>query len=98
MQAQPQTLFLSTGDVIAIVRRRGLPVYLTDMAARIETDFRRWSQFAKTPRIANHSRDGAIELMPVSDADTYTFKYVNGHPKNTKLGLPTVMAFGVLAD
>ena len=36
--------------------------------------------------------------MPISDGATYTFKYVNGHPGNTQLGLPTVMAFGVLAD
>jgi ornithine cyclodeaminase len=39
-----------------------------------------------------------IELMPIADAAQYAFKYVNGHPKNTKDGLPTVMAFGVLAD
>jgi ornithine cyclodeaminase len=39
-----------------------------------------------------------IELMPISDAKTYAFKYVNGHPKNTLVGLPTVMAFGVLAN
>ena len=36
--------------------------------------------------------------MPIADARTYSFKYVNGHPKNTREGLPTVMAFGVLAD
>jgi ornithine cyclodeaminase len=36
--------------------------------------------------------------MPVADAETYAFKYVNGHPLNTAAGLPTVMAFGVLAD
>jgi ornithine cyclodeaminase len=36
--------------------------------------------------------------MPISDAALYSFKYVNGHPKNTQIGLSTVMAFGVLAD
>ena len=36
--------------------------------------------------------------MPISDARLYSFKYVNGHPKNTHAGLPTVMAFGLLAD
>ena len=36
--------------------------------------------------------------MPVSDAQRYAFKYVNGHPTNTRDGLYTVMAFGVLAD
>ena len=41
MHAMPQTLFLSTGDIIAIVRRRGLPVCLAAMAARIEHDFSR---------------------------------------------------------
>ncbi|HET7524593.1 MAG TPA: ornithine cyclodeaminase, partial [Burkholderiaceae bacterium] len=41
---------------------------------------------------------GVIELMPISDGTQYSFKYVNGHPGNTLLGLPTVMAFGVLAD
>jgi len=48
--------------------------------------------------VANHSAGGVIELMPISDAKTYAFKYVNGHPKNTLVGLPCVMAFGVLAD
>jgi len=39
-----------------------------------------------------------IELMPTSDGRLYSFKYVNGHPKNTAAGLLTVTAFGVLAD
>jgi ornithine cyclodeaminase len=36
--------------------------------------------------------------MPIADGDEYAFKYVNGHPANTRRGLPTVMAFGLLAD
>jgi ornithine cyclodeaminase len=36
--------------------------------------------------------------MPISDGSLYSFKYVNGHPKNTSQGLLTVTAFGVLAD
>ena len=48
--------------------------------------------------MASHSADGVIELMPVADATQLRFKYVNGHPGNTRAGLPTVMAFGVLAD
>ncbi|MEY5097542.1 MAG: L-lysine cyclodeaminase [Pseudomonadota bacterium] len=35
--------------------------------------------------------------MPPSWNSLYSFKYVNGHPSNTKLGLSTVMAFGVLS-
>lgn len=36
--------------------------------------------------------------MPTSDGALYGFKYVNGHPKNTKEGRQTVIAFGVLSD
>jgi ornithine cyclodeaminase len=36
--------------------------------------------------------------MPTSDGEVYGFKYVNGHPKNTKEGLQTVTAFGLLAN
>ena len=36
--------------------------------------------------------------MPTSDGTLYGFKYVNGHPKNTRDGLQTVTAFGVLCD
>ena len=48
--------------------------------------------------MAAHSAQGVIELMPVADGERYSFKYVNGHPYNHRLGLPTVMAFGVLAE
>ena len=36
--------------------------------------------------------------MPTSDGEVYGFKYVNGHPSNTKAGLQTVTAFGLLAN
>ena len=64
----------------------------------IESDFKRWELFDKTPRVASHSTEGVIELMPTSDGEVYGFKYVNGHPKNTKDGLQTVTAFGLLAN
>src|SRR5690606_21277376 len=68
------------------------------MVDYLEADFRRWQDFDKSARTAAHSEVGVIELMPVADATEYSFKYVNGHPGNTRHGLPTVMAFGVLAD
>ena len=92
------TLYLGAPDVARIVARKGLPECIASVAERIEADFRRWSEFDKTARVASHSVDGVIELMPVADAERYGFKYVNGHPKNTQLGASTVMAFGVLAD
>ena len=92
------TLLLTTQDIAQIVARIGLPQVLARMVAYIEDDFRRWPEFEKSPRHAVHSEVGVIELMPIADAREYSFKYVNGHPKNTREGLPTVMAFGVLAD
>lgn len=92
------TLFLSPQDVAGIVRQQGLGPTLKGMAECIRQDFLRWQDFDKSARLASHSPVGVIELMPIADAHTYTFKYVNGHPKNTTLGLSTVMAFGVLAD
>ena len=92
------TLYLSAPDVIALVQRKGVAQCLQGIADCIAQDFRRWPAFDKSARVASHSRDGVIELMPIADGATYAFKYVNGHPRNTRHGLPTVMAFGVLAD
>lgn len=91
-------LYLSAPDAVALVRRKGLKACIAGIAEHIREDFLRWHDFDKSARVANHSREGVIELMPISDDSAYSFKYVNGHPKNTALGLSTVMAFGVLAD
>ena len=92
------TQFLSTEHVSRIVATRGLAQVLRGMTRYIEDDFRRWQYFEKSARSASHSPLGVIELMPTADAHLYSFKYVNGHPANTRIGLPTVMAFGVLAE
>ena len=92
------TTLLTTHDIARLVALIGLPKVLERMVGYIEDDFRRWPDFDKSPRHAVHSDVGVIELMPIADAREYSFKYVNGHPKNTKEGLPTVMAFGVLAE
>ena len=92
------TTLLTTRDIGAIVAAKGLGACLDLLVSYLEEDFGRWGEFDKSARVANHSKDGVIELMPISDASLYSFKYVNGHPKNTRAGLPTVMAFGLLAD
>ncbi|MCX7277354.1 MAG: ornithine cyclodeaminase [Burkholderiales bacterium] len=93
------TQFLSAQDVASIVQRKGLSACLRGMADTIQADFLRWQAFDKCARVASHSAEGVIELMPIADDHSYAFKYVNGHPKNNALhGLPTVMAFGVLAS
>jgi ornithine cyclodeaminase len=90
--------FVSVDHMMKLVLRVGVEAFLNELAAYIEEDFRRWDRFDKTPRIASHSRDGVIELMPTSDGTLYGFKYVNGHPKNMREGRQTVTAFGVLSD
>ena len=94
----PSTLYLSAPEMIRLVRRKGVSACIAGVAQRIERDYRRWNEFDKSARVANHSPAGVIELMPIADAAQFAFKYVNGHPTNHRHGLPTVMAFGVLAD
>jgi ornithine cyclodeaminase len=90
--------FVSVDDMMKLVLARGVERVLTELAAYIEEDFRRWEGFDKTPRVAAHSPGGVIELMPTADSRSYAFKYVNGHPRNCDTGHQTVAAFGVLAD
>ncbi|MGO9803761.1 MAG: ornithine cyclodeaminase [Steroidobacteraceae bacterium] len=90
--------FIGIERVRELVARRGTARFIEELAAEIESDFRRWDSFEKSPRHATHSGVGVIELMPACDGRLYAFKYVNGHPQNTAVGLLTVTAFGVLAD
>src|SRR5580704_916990 len=90
--------FIGIERIQELVARRGAARFIEELAAEIEADFLRWSVFDKSPRHATHSAAGVIELMPASDGRLYAFKYVNGHPRNTTVGLLTVTAFGVLAD
>ncbi|WP_147104476.1 ornithine cyclodeaminase [Tateyamaria sp. syn59] len=90
--------FVSVDHMMQLIHHIGVADMLRGLADYIEADFKRWELFDKTPRVASHSAEGVIELMPTSDGETYGFKYVNGHPKNTADGLQTVTAFGLLAD
>lgn len=90
--------FVSVDHMMQLIHHVGLSDMLRGLADYIEADFKRWEIFDKTPRVASHSAEGVIELMPTSDGETYGFKYVNGHPKNMSEGLQTVTAFGLLAD
>lgn len=90
--------FVSVDHMMKLVLKIGIDTFLRELADVVEEDFLRWESFDKTPRIASHSTDGVIELMPTSDGMLYGFKYVNGHPKNTREGRQTVTAFGVLSD
>lgn len=92
------TQLLDVASMARWIRRDGAEAILVHMTDYLEADYRRWERFDKTPRIASHTPLGVIELMPTSDGETYSFKYVNGHPSNPSRGFQTVTAFGVLAD
>lgn len=91
------TQFLDVANMVRWIRRDGTEPILKKMASYLEDDFRRWESFDKIPRVASHTPFGVIELMPTSDEQTYSFKYVNGHPQNPSRGFQTVTAFGMLA-
>lgn len=92
------TRYIDVTDLAELVRIKGLLPCLAEMADYIREDYLRWADFEKCARLANHSPEGVIELMPISDDALYAFKYVNGHPRNTLEGMLTVMAFGALSD
>ncbi|MEY8099071.1 ornithine cyclodeaminase [Falsihalocynthiibacter sp. S25ZX9] len=89
--------FVSVQNMMALVHSIGIEDFMKGIVAYLEEDFKNWENFDKTPRVASHSAEGVIELMPTSNGEIYGFKYVNGHPKNTHEGLQTVTAFGLLA-
>ncbi len=90
--------YLGLQGVQQLVRTLGVGGFIARLADEIESDYRRWDAFEKSARVASHSADGVIELMPTSDGRLYSLKVVNGHPVNPQRGLLTVMALGLLAD
>ena len=90
--------FIGVRELVELLRTIGVEEFLATLIRYTRDDFLRWPQFEKSPRVASHSANGVIELMPTSDGELYSFKYVNGHPVNTQFSKLTVTAFGVLAD
>ena len=90
--------FLDVASTARWLATRGAETVIAELTDAVERDFRRWEELERRPRVASHSPEGVIELMPASDGRTYGFKYVNGHPLNPARGFQTVTAFGVLAD
>ncbi len=96
--SQPTTRYIDLADMRRLTETVGVVPAIRGIVENLRQDFGRWHEFEKSPRTANHSDVGVIELMPVSDDKLFSFKYVNGHPQNIKQGLMTVMAFGALAE
>ncbi len=89
---------ITVDDVKNIIRKVTLKTFFTQLIDQLESDFHRWNDFDRMPRVASHFPHGVIELMPISDKDYYAYKYVNGHPYNPKDQKQTVVATGMLAD
>jgi ornithine cyclodeaminase len=92
------TEFVGVRNMTRWIAERGTAPIMRGLTDAIAEDFRRWQSFDKRERVASHTPFGVIELMPISDPDSYAFKYVNGHPFNPVRGYQTVTAFGMLAD
>ncbi len=91
-------LVLEIDDIKKIINKIGFKEYFFKLISTIEDDYKAWDEFDKMPRVATHVDGGVIELMPVSNKSLYSFKYVNGHPKNpNKSNKLTVMATGQLS-
>ncbi len=88
---------LEIEDIKMLVEKIGHEEFTRRLVKTLEEDYSKWEEFDKTPRLANHVEGGVIELMPISDEKLYTFKYVNGHPKNPAQNKFTVMATGQLS-
>ncbi|APW64745.1 ornithine cyclodeaminase [Poseidonibacter parvus] len=89
---------LEIEDIKRIVEKLGYKDFYSMLIRTLEEDYSNWESFDKTPRVANHVDGGVIELMPISNDKLYTFKYVNGHPKNPAQNKMTVMATGQLSE
>jgi len=91
-------LLLDIPAIQSMIQSIGLREFYLKLIHQMEDDFSNWKNFYKSPRHATYYDHGVIELMPCSDEELYSFKFVNGHPDNTKEGKLCVAAMGLLAD
>lgn len=91
-------LVLEIEDIKELIKKVGYKDFFSKLIETLEEDYRNWDDFDKSPRVANHVDGGVIELMPISNDKMYSFKYVNGHPKNPEQNKFTVMATGQLSE
>jgi len=89
---------LTVTDIKKLVSKVGMREFFIALVDEIEKEYTRWDLFQKSPRHATHVEGGVIELMPACDDEFYSYKYVNGHPKNTKDNKQTVIATGGLSS
>lgn len=89
---------LKYNDIRLLIKKVGIENFIQGVHDTLREDFYRWQDFNMSPRHAFHYPDGVIELMPTTTNKLYSFKYVNGHPVNTKQNKLSIIAMGLLAD
>ena len=98
-----ETIILSSNDVTHIISKVGINEFMDRLIKAVRNAFLDYQKgnISARPRTENSGylwEDGkTIEVMHSSNNDA-CFKIVNYHPKNSKLGLPTVMATGIYLD
>jgi len=90
-------ILLTVENVVSLVKKIGISQCFKRLNFQLKYDFSNWEKYQLSPRHATHFSDGVIELMPFSNEKYYSFKYVNGHPINTKKNKQCVFAFGALS-
>ena len=93
-----KTKYIDLPTMAKYLQSVGAQTVIKRLIPYLEEDYKRWNDFDKVPRVAHHSPIGVLELMPIGDSKTYSFKYVNGHPENPKHNFLTVMGIGLLAE
>jgi ornithine cyclodeaminase len=89
---------ITIDDLSNIVKKHTFDQFMKDLIGYIKEDFINWEKFEKMPRPAIHVENGVIEVMPTANDEYYTFKYVNGHPKNTHKDKFTVIGTGQISN
>lgn len=89
---------ITIDDLAKIIQQHTFDQFVLDMIDYLYQDFYNWASFKKMPRPAIEVTDGVIEVMPIANNQYYTFKYVNGHPKNPAKNKLTVVATGQISD
>ena len=84
------TRFLDVPATAQLIAQTGITRFLGELVDTLRADYLRWADFDKSPRVACHSNDGVIELMPIADSNLYAFKYVKGHPVHIELRLLSI--------
>ena len=62
--------FFSVENMMKLVSAVGIERFMVELDEVIAEDFRRWRMFDESSRVAAHSNDGVIELMPTSNGRT----------------------------